>query len=137
MRGGDGRGSIGFLVTFAGTTLLAISSMFGFIAPVLAAEAPATLDAIASYLPVVVFNGFAAVGFMTGFVILGIAVARSEVVPRWSGIFMAVGAPAHLVGFGIAQLAFPAFWFVSILGSLLLGSGLAWCGYRMWAKPGL
>ena len=129
-------GLTGFLVTFAGTTLLAISSMFGFLAPVLAAEAPATIDAIALYLPVVVFNGFAAVGFMTGFVILGIAVARSKVFPRWSGIFMAVGAPAHLVAFGIAQLASPAFWFVSILGSLLLGSGLALCGYRMWAEPG-
>jgi hypothetical protein len=129
-------GLIGFLVTFAGTALLAISSMFGFMAPVLAADAPASIDAIALYLPVVVFNGFAAVGFMTGFVILGIAVARSKVFPRWSGIFMAVGAPAHLVAFGIAQLASPAFWFVSILGSLLLGSGLAWCGYRMWAEPG-
>ena len=135
MRGGDGRGSIGFLVTFAGTTLLAISSMFGFIAPVLAAEAPATLDAIASYLPVVVFNGFAAVGFMTGFVILGIAVARSKVFPRWSGPSVAVGAPLHLVGFAIALLASPAFWFVAILGGLLLGTGLAGCGYRMWAKP--
>jgi hypothetical protein len=130
-------GLIGFLVTFAGTTLLAISSMFGFIAPVLAADAPATLDAIALYLPVVIFNGFAAVGFMTGFVILGIAVARSKVLPRWSGILMAVGAPVHLVGFGIAQLASPELWFVSILGSLLLGSGLGWCGYRMWDRPGL
>lgn len=130
-------GLTGFLMAFAGTTLLAISSMFGFIAPVLAAEAPETLDAISMYLPVVVFNGFAAVGFMTGFAILGIAVARSRVFPRWSGILMAVGAPSHLVGFGIAQLASPTFWFVAVLGSLVFGSGLAWSGYRMWAKPEL
>ncbi len=130
-------GLTGFLVAFAGTALLAISSMFGFFAPVLAAEAPATIDSIALYPPVVVFNGFAAVGFMTGFVILGIAVARSKVFPRWTGLFMTVGAPLHLVGFAIALLASPAFWFVAILGGLLLGSGLAGCGYRMWAKPAL
>ncbi len=130
-------GLTGFVVTFTGTTLLAISSMFGFIAPVLAAQAPATIDGISLYLPVVVFNGFAAVGFMAGFVILGIAMARSRVYPRWSGICIAVGAPSYLLGFGIALLASPAFWFVPVLGSLVLGSGLAWSGYRMWAKPGL
>ncbi|MDP9494183.1 MAG: hypothetical protein M3P87_02990 [Actinomycetota bacterium] len=128
-------GLIGFLVAFIGTALLAISSMFGFFAPVLAAEAPATIDAISVYPPVVVFNGLAASGFMAGFVILGIAVARSKVFTRWSGIFMTVGAPLHLVGFAIALLTSPAFWFMAILGGLLLGSGLAGCGYRMWAKP--
>ena len=111
--------------------------MFGFFAPVLAAEAPATIDAISVYPPVVIFNGFAAVGFMTGFVILGIAVTKSRVFPRWSGIFMAVGAQLHLVGFAIALLVSPALWFVAILRGVLLGSGLAWCGYRIWAKPGL
>lgn len=130
-------GLAGFLVTFAGTALLAVSSQFGFIAPVLAAEAPATLDAIIVYLPVVVFNGFAAVGFIAGYVILGISIATSRVFPRWSGILIAVGAPVHLVGFGVAQLASPALWFVAVLGSVALGSGLAWCGYRMWAEPGL
>ncbi|MGI8514040.1 MAG: hypothetical protein ACR2NT_02675 [Acidimicrobiia bacterium] len=116
---------------------VAVSSQFGFIAPVLAADAPATLDKIILYLPVVVFNGFAAVGFMAGYVILGISIAKSRVFPRSSGILIAVGAPAHLVGFGVAQLASPALWFVAVLGSLALGSGLAWCGYRMWVKPGL
>lgn len=130
-------GLAGFLVAFAGTVLLAVSGQFGFIAPVLAAEAPATLDTIIVYLPVVVFNGFAAVGFIAGYVILGISIATSRVFPRWSGVLIAVGAPVHLVGFGVAQLASPALWFVAVLGSLALGSGLAWCGYRMWAEPGL
>ena len=130
-------GLIGLLVAFTGTALLAISSMFGFFAPVLAAQAPATLDAISVYPPVVIFNGLAAVGFMTGFVILGIAVAKSGAFPRWSGILIAVGAPVHLLGFGIAQLGSPALWFVAILGSLLLGAGLAWCGMRMWVRPTL
>jgi len=130
-------GLIGFLMAFTGTALLAISSMFGFFAPVLAAEAPATIDAISVYPPVVVFNGLAASGFMAGFVMLGIAVATSRAFPRWSGFFIAVGAPLQLVGFAIALIASPAFWFLAILGGLLLGSGLVGCGYRMRAKPAL
>ena len=129
-------GLTGFLMAFAGTALLAISSMFGFFAPVLAAEAPPTLDAINVYLPVVVFNAFAVVGFIAGFGILGVSMARSRVIPRWSGILVAVGAPLFLVGAAIALLVSPTFWFVTILGSLALGSGLAWSGYRMWANPG-
>ena len=111
--------------------------MFGFLAPVLAAEAPETLDAINVYLPVVLLNGFAVVGFLAGFVIFGVAIARISTLPRWSGILVAVGAPSFLVGGAIALLVSPAFWFVGVLGSLLLGLGLAWCGYRMWARPGL
>jgi len=129
-------GLTGFLVAFTGITLLAISSLYGFIAPVLAAEAPKTLDAINAYLPVVILNGLAAVGFIAGFVILGIAVARSRVFPRWSGILVAVGAPSFLVGAAMALLISPAIWSVAVLGSLVFGSGLAWSGYWMWAKPG-
>jgi len=130
-------GRTGFLMAFGGTTLLAISGMFGFFAPVLARDAPETLDSIVEYWPVVVFNAFAAIGFMAGFVILGVAVARSKVVvPARSGVLMAVGAPLHLVGFGIAQLGSPALWFVAILGSVALGAGLAWSGYRMWKSRG-
>lgn len=128
-------GLTGFLVTFSGMTLLAISSMFGFIAPVLAEEAPGTLDAINVYLPIVILNGFAVIGFLAGFVVFGVAMARTTTLPRWSGILVAVGAPLYLVGGAIALLVSPAFWFMGVLGSLVLGSGLVWSGYRMWAKP--
>ena len=124
---GLGRGAqVGFLVTFVGVSLRAISSQFGFIAPVLAAEAPETLDTIIYYAPVVTFNGVAAVSFMAGFVLLGIVVARS--VSRWGGVAMALGAPIYLLGFGVSQLGSPALWFVAILGALLLGSGVALTG---------
>ena len=125
-------GLVGFLTTFTGTTLLAISSQFGFIAPVLAAEAPTTLDQIVLYQPVVVFNGVAAVLFMLGYVILGVTMTARTNFPRMAGILIAVGAPLHLIGFGIAQLTSPALWFLAILGSVALGLGLAGCGYAMW-----
>ena len=130
----DRVGLSGFLAAFVGTALLAISSQFGFIAPVLAAEAPDTLDAITNYWPVVAFNGLAATGFMVGYVLLGISIAKSRVLPSWSGITIAIGAPLHLIGFGIAQLTSPDLWFLAILGSLALGfgPGLVWTsnGFR-------
>ncbi len=61
-RAGMGRlGLIGFLTAFAGTYLIAVTGNFGFFAPVLAKEAPATLDAIGQYWPVVVIDGLAAI----------------------------------------------------------------------------
>ena len=119
-------GRWGFLVTFVGVSLLAISSQFGFIAPVLASEAPVALDAIVYYPPVIAFNAVAAISFMGGFIILGIVIAKA--VARWSGIAIAVGAPVHLIGFGVAQLGSPGLWFIAIAGAVLLGGGLALVG---------
>ena len=132
-RGQMGRlGLAGFLVAFSGTYLIAVTGNFGFLAPVLAKESPAAIDALVQYPPVVIINGLAAVAFMIGYVFLGIAMIRTSTLPRWSGILVAVGAPAHLLGFGLAQLVSTAAWPVAILGSVSLAAGLAWSGYRMW-----
>ncbi|HUH08310.1 MAG TPA: hypothetical protein VML96_10970 [Egibacteraceae bacterium] len=124
-------GSTGFLVAWIGTALLAISSQFGFIAPALAATAPVTLDRVIAYPPVVVFNGIAAVAFMAGYVMLGMALSRSSAFSGWPGLLVGVGAPAHLIAAGVAQLAAPGLWFLAVLGAAALGAGLAWCGSRM------
>lgn len=128
-------GLAGFLITFVGTTLIAVSGNFGFIAPVLAAESPKTIDAISHYPPVVGLNAVAAVGFMVGFVLFGIAMARTATLPRSSGILVAVGAPCHLIGFALAQFVSPSLWLIAVLGSVALGAGLALAGYRIWQRP--
>jgi hypothetical protein len=128
-------GFAGFLLAFMGTTLIAVSGNFGFIAPVLAAESPATIDAINLYLPVVALNGVAFAGFVVGFVLFGLAMARTATLSRSSGILVAVGAPSQVVGFALAQTVSPALWIVAILGSVALGAGLAWSGYQMWQNP--
>ena len=134
-RGGMRRlGLIGFLTAFAGTYLIAVGGNFGFFAPVLAKEAPAVLDAIAQYWPVAVINGLAAIAFMIGYLLFGVAMTKTAL-PRWSGVFVAVGAPAHLLGLGISLLVSTAAWPVAILGSVSLGLGLGWSGYRMWRAP--
>ena len=83
-RAGMGRlGLIGFLTAFAGTYLIAVTGNFGFFAPVLAKESPAVLDAIAQYWPVVVINGLAAITFMIGYVLFGIAMTKTATLPRF------------------------------------------------------
>ena len=101
--GWDDWGLVGFLTAFAGTYLIAVTGNFGFLAPVLAKEAPAVLDAIAQYWPVVIINGLAAIAFMIGYVLFGVAMVRTATLPRWAGILVAVGAPAHLLGLGISS----------------------------------
>ena len=128
-------GLVGFLLAFMGTMLVAVSGNFGFLAPVLAAESPATIDAINLYLPVVVLNGVAFGGFVVGFVLFGIAMAKTAAFPRTSGLLVAVGAPSQVLAFALAQTVLPAMWAVAILGSLALGAGLAWPGYQLWQKP--
>ena len=128
-------GLAGFLAAFSGTYLIAVTGNFGFFAPVMAKEAPAALDAIEQYSPVVVINGLAAILFMIGYLLFGIAMAKTATLPPLSGVLVAVGAPAHLLGFGVAQLVSTAAWSVAVLGSVSLGAGLAWSGYRLWRTP--
>ena len=132
-RGRMGRlGLVGFLIAFTGTYLIAVTGNFGFLAPVLAKQSPAVLNSISQYLPVLIINGLAAVLFMIGYALFGIAMIRTATLPRWSGVLVAMGAPAHLLGFGLAQLISTAAWPIAILGSASLGAGLAWPGYRLW-----
>jgi hypothetical protein len=118
-----------------GTYLIAATGYFGFLAPVLAKDSPAVLDAINQYGPVVVSNGLAAVAFIIGYALFGIAMTRTVTLPRLSGVLVAVGAPLHLLGFGISQLVSTAVWVVAVLGAVGLVAGLAWPGYRMWHMP--
>jgi hypothetical protein len=127
-------GLVGFLLAFLGTMLIAVSGSFGFLAPVLAAESPETIDAINRYVPEVALNGVAFAGFVAGFVIFGVAMARTARFPRPFGVLVATGAPTQVVGFALAQLVSPALWSLAVLGSLALGAGLAWPGYRIWQR---
>jgi hypothetical protein len=128
-------GLVGFLGAFMGTMLVAVSGNFGFLAPVLAAEAPATIDTINAYQPEVALNAVAFVGFVVGFILFGMAMVKTATLPRFSGLLVAVGAPIQVVGFGLAQTVSAALWSSAILGSVALGAGLAWPGYQLWQKP--
>jgi hypothetical protein len=79
----------------------------------------------AQCVSVVIINGLAAILFMIRYVLFGVAMIRTATLPRWSGVLVAVGAPAHLLGFGIAQLVSTAAWPIASLGSVSLGAGTA------------
>jgi hypothetical protein len=64
-----------------------------------------------------IINGSAAILFLIGYVLFGIAVIGTATLPRRSGVW-AVGAPAHLLGFGLAQLVSAAAWPIAIVGSV-------------------
>src|SRR4051794_31783987 len=135
-RGAMGRlGLAGFLTALTGTYLIAVTGNFGFLAPVLAKESPAVLDSLNRYRPVIVVNGLAAILFMVGYVLFGLAIVRTPTSPRLAGLLVTVGGPLHLLGFGLAQLVTPALWQIAVLGAVSLGAGLAWPGYRLWRTP--
>jgi hypothetical protein len=127
-------GLVSFVMLFFGTLFFAISNNYGFIAPVLAAQAPAMLDAINTYPPVVALNALLAVGFFLGFILFGIATLRARVLPRQTGILMIIGSPLNMLGAVLGLLVSEAFWVVAIFGALALGLGLAWAGYSLWSS---
>jgi len=126
-------GLVSFLWLFFGTLFLGVSGISGFIAPVLAAQAPAMLDAINAYPSVVALNWLWIVGFFLGSTLFGIATLRARVLPRQSGILMTIGSPLQLVGGVLSQFVFEPLFIVVILGALALGLGLAWAGYSLCA----
>ena len=90
-RGGMARlGLVGFLTAFSGTYLIAVTGNFGFLAPVLAKQSPAVLDSINQYSPVVIISGLAAILFMIGYVLLGVAMIRTVTLRHWSGVLAAL-----------------------------------------------
>jgi hypothetical protein len=77
------------LTAFSGTYLIAVTGNFGFHAPVLAKQSPAVLDSLSQYLPVVIINGLAAILFMIGYVMFGVARIRTATQPGWTGMLLA------------------------------------------------
>jgi hypothetical protein len=96
-------GLVGFVLYFFANAALAsfVSAYEAFIVPVLAAE-PATSTLVVpdgiipSSAPFTVLQGVGGLVYMLGLVVLGIAVFRSRVLPRWTGALMAA-APIFLL----------------------------------------
>jgi hypothetical protein len=122
-------GLAGFLLLFFGTLFYAVSSDYGFNAPVLARLAPQTLDAINAYPSVVVMDGLFVLFLFLGFLLFGIAIQRSHVFPPWSGILIATGWSLFMICAPLALFVFEPLWILAVLGTVILGVGLGWVGY--------
>ncbi|HLO28790.1 MAG TPA: hypothetical protein VK249_06630 [Anaerolineales bacterium] len=124
-------GLAGFLLLFFGTLFYAVSSDYGFNAPVLAKLAPQTLDAINAYPSVVFMDGLFVLLLFLGFILFGIAIQRSHVFPPWSGILIASGWSLFMICAPLALFVFEPLWILAILGTVMLGLGLGWVGYLL------
>ena len=124
-------GLAGFLLLFFGTLFYAVSSDYGFNAPVLAKLAPQTLDAINAYPSVVFMDGLFVLFLFLGFILFGIAIQRSHVFPPWSGILIASGWSLFMICAPLALFVFEPLWILAILGTVMLGLGLGWVGYAL------
>jgi hypothetical protein len=58
----------------------------------LAKQSPAVFDSISQYPPVVIINGLAAILFMIGYVLFGVAMIRTVTLRHWSGVLAAAVA---------------------------------------------
>ena len=127
-------GLVSYLVLFFGALFFAVSNNYGLIAPVLAAHAPAMLDAINAYPAEVALNGLLFVGFYLGFIFFGITTLKARVLPRQIGILMVIGSPLNIVGSVLGLLLLEAFWIVAILGAFVMGLALLQAGYALWSS---
>ena len=127
-------GFVSYLILFFGALFFAVSNNYGLIAPVLAAHAPAMLDAINAYPSEVVLNGLLFIGFYLGFIFFGITTLRARVLPRQIGILMIIGSPLNIVGSVLGLLLLEAFWIVAILGAFVMGLALLRAGYALWSS---
>ena len=127
-------GVVSYLILFFGALFFAVSNNYGLIAPVLAAQAPAMLDAINAYPSEVVLNGLLFVGFYLGFIFFGITTLKARVFPRQIGILMVIGSPLNIVGSVLGLLLLEAFWIVAILGAFVMGLALLRAGYALWSS---
>jgi hypothetical protein len=127
-------GLVSYLMLFFGALFFAVSNNYGLIAPVLAAHAPAMLDAINTYPSEIVLNGLLFIGFYLGFIFFGITTLRARVLPRQIGILMVIGSPLNIVGSVLGLLLLEAFWIVAILGAFVMGLALLRAGYVLWSS---
>ena len=126
-------GLVGFILTLAATAMLTSAEIFSAaLAPTLAAN-PATQPLVDPQQagPFVLVIGGIAVLDTVGNILLGIAILRAGVLPRWAGLLIITGYGLLATGIGL-----PALVGVADTGILLSGLGYSWCGYRIWADAG-
>ena len=126
-------GLVGFLMLFVALMLFAGFAFFeAFIIPVLAAEAPEFLfNEEISFGALEALNPLGGLLQSIGGLLLGIAIIRAGILPRWAAIVFIIG----IVPGGLGPLLSPLL--PEVVGrniSVVLGIGLVWLGYALWSE---
>lgn len=75
-------------------------------------------------------------GIFIGLMLLGISIVQARVLPRWSGMLVALGVALQLPAQYAIETAGPLFFFFTVGGSILFGAGLIWIGWALWSGNG-
>lgn len=121
-------GFIGFILTFLGGFLFTSFSVVTLlILPWLAQVAPklAASNGPSSFF---VFFLVAGILFALGGILLGIAVMRAGILPRWAGLLLLIGAVFNLVTFPLNGILSSI---ISTVAFVLFAGGLGWMGYAL------
>lgn len=124
-------GLAGFVLAFLGTALLLGTLLWDTILwPILANHDASLLDFTGplytskTFVPYFIAAGLV---YAAGYLLFGIAIARSGLFPAWGGVLLAVGAPLFGLGamFGKLQV------YPRSVGITAMGIALVWLGYLM------
>lgn len=125
-------GLIGFVLAFVGTALVgSIVLVASTILPVIAANSPEIFDLTAT-LPDFLIPVFV-LGFGLGWILFGFASMRAGILPRWSGLLVAIGVTLFVISEAIPLGTSLAHILVTG-GDLIFGLGLVWMGYALWSE---
>jgi hypothetical protein len=111
-------GVVAFLMAFVGTSMMLLEGREHIFSSDFGQGTPVGLWQliIASFV------------FSIGYVLFGVAMVRTNVLPGGAGILLAVGGPVVAFAPPIGIQA------VIIIGHTLFGLGLAWSGYALWSS---
>jgi hypothetical protein len=130
-------GLLGFVLYFFANAILAsfVTAYEAFIVPVLAADPTTSAlvapgGAIPSSAPFAVLQGLGGLVYMLGLVVLGVAVFRSRVMPRWTGALMAASPIFLLLPVPEAPVL------TGLLIELPRGLAVAGMGYALFVRGG-
>jgi len=122
-------GLAGFGTSLAGTVLyMGGIFMDTYLFPTLAAENP---DIVAGVLtaqisgPLLFGLGGASMLFVGGLMLFGFATYQADVLPRYAGVLLALGALVFGPGSAIPKTA-------QVLGAVILGVAFVWLGWAIW-----
>lgn len=134
LRIGDASGGLGlagFVLVFIGTALLLGTLLWDTIVwPILVQHDPSLLDFSGPIYTSKIFVPYfvtAGLVYALGYVLFGIAIARSGMLSSWGGVLLAVGAPLFGMGalFGKMQV------YPRSIGITAMGAALIWLGLQM------
>lgn len=129
-------GLLGFVLAFIGVTLESGGNYSSVtLMPDLAATVPDVLTTLMNRPPfafpvaVVIFGLTLMVSRTLGFLLLGVAILRADVLPRWAGLLLIIGVLLAF-GSGVSPL-------IGSVAAAIFALGLAWLGYTLWTNQGI